>query len=446
MNELQRSRESTQKHNKRVFLANGEPLEGIVVVDEFGNSSSPSSNPKIDAKGRLRTTNFLGSGNDEPTSIFDTKQIFDNNPLFWDDQEVSGGSTTSNHSVDTASSVLGVGTDAGVRTRQTFMWHNYQPAKIQHIIQTGILIKSGGGTGIKVWAGQFNDDNGLAFFYDEGIVKALIRTKTSGVVVDNTKKQSDWDDPMDGNGRSGINIDWTKKQIFGMSYGWLGVDTAFFWLKVNSELYVCHSFHHANIIDVPYMSTPNLPLRWSIENDGSGVASTTNIECSTVISEGGTQHLGVIRYVSTSGTHVDATTENVIYAILGIKLKPTHLGASIELLSLHIQEQAGNKKIEWILFLNPTIADTFDYSDVTNAAIQLATGVTANTVTGGTPIGGGFFNSSNKGGTEKSALDNAIRLGSNIAGDPDEIVVCTRPVGGSSNIDIEAGLEYKDIN
>ena len=57
-----------------------------------------TNNPTGDAFGRLRVS--------EPTTLFDSKQIFDAQPLLWDDQETSGSGTTgapSGHSTATAS-------------------------------------------------------------------------------------------------------------------------------------------------------------------------------------------------------------------------------------------------------------------------------------------------------------------------------------------------------
>lgn len=435
--------------------------QDVVIVDGDDNLVGSSDTPMdvtptqslVDSKGRLRHSNFMGTGNDTPVTLFDTKQIFDNNPLFWDDQEVSGSGTSSTFSSDTASSVLQVSaTTSGVRTRQTFMWHNYQPAKIQHIIQTGILIKSGGGTGIKVYGGQLNNDNGLAFFYDEGTIKTLVRTKTSGSVVDNTESISNWDDIMDGSGRSGIDIDWTKKQVFGISYGWLGVDAVVFWLKVNGEVYVVNIVEHSNLITVPYMSTPNLPLRWSIENDGTGQLSTTNIECSTVISEGGTENFGVLQHVSTSGTHVDCDIEDTTYAVLGIKLKAANLGASIKLQDVSLATPTASGHFDWFLVFNPIIVSSFTYSDRPNSSVQVAIGSglgatvsfdVENAFSGGIELAGA---GSAKGGGGAAGIGNARLIGSNIAGTPDEVVLCVKPIMGGSSIDIEASMGYKEIN
>lgn len=406
-----------------------------------------------DSHGHYQNTNFLGSGNDSPETVFDTKQIFDNNPLFWDDQEESGGSTTSTHSVNKAATTLGVGaTTAGVRTRQTFMWHNYQPAKIQHVIITGILIASGGGTGITVHAGQMDDNNGIGFFYDEGTVKTLIRTKTSGSVVNNTEAQSAWDDPLNGSGRSGIEIDWTKNQVMGFSYGWLGGDTVIFWVKIDGVVWIINVVENANTTNVSYMSTPNLPLRWRIENDGTGVASTTEQHCATVISEGESRDIGVKQYLSTSGTHIDLATENVVYAIHGIKLKAANLGASIKIEDISIATNTANGHFEWFLVFNPTVTGTFVYGDRANSSVQTASsagdGATVtfseqNVVTGGIVLAGG---GAAKGGGGDRGINNARRIGSLIDGTPDTIVLCCRPIMAATAIDIEATITYRELN
>lgn len=94
-----------------------------IYVDSNGSSLVRySDSQSLDAFGRIRTSS--------PYTLFDSKQLFDNQPLFWDDSEVSGGSTTSSHSTATASTTIGVGaTTAGKRVRQTFMSFNYQPGK-----------------------------------------------------------------------------------------------------------------------------------------------------------------------------------------------------------------------------------------------------------------------------------------------------------------------------
>lgn len=48
-------------------------------------------------------------------------------------------------------------------------------------------------------------------------------------------------------------------------------------------------------------------------------------------------------------------------------------------------------------------------------------------------------------GSSDKGIDNAIRLGSTIAGVTDTLVLCARPIGGSSNTDIEGSITWREI-
>lgn len=168
------------------------------------------------------------------------------------------------------------------------------------------------------------------------------------------------------------------------------------------------------------------------------------------IVEGGNEDIGIIRYASTSGTHVDMTTENTLYAIIGIRLKSAYIGETIKMLQSNLQIQTASHQVEWMLILNPTVADTFTYVDEEYSAVQIARGATANTVTGGYKITGGFFESGGQqagaAGSKTSEVSNAIKLGSLIDGTRDTIVLCARPIGGSTAVDIEGSLVWREVS
>lgn len=239
--------------------------------------SNLKARPDVDAFGRLRIS--------EPHTIFDSKQVFDNLPLFWDDQEVSGSGTSSTFSKPHARTQIAVGTAAGKRVRQTFERFNYQPGKSQFVVLTGVL--GAGSSGITQELGYFDDDNGLFFRCDEGVIYVVSRSSVTGSAVDTTASQSAWNiDTLDGNGPSGLTMDFTLAQIFFMDFEWLGTGRVRFGFYINGVQHYCHEFLNANAISTVYMSTPNLPIRYSIENDGTGAASTLDHLCSTVIVEG----------------------------------------------------------------------------------------------------------------------------------------------------------------
>lgn len=397
--------------------------------------------PSIDAFGRWRVS--------EPHTLFDSKQIFDNLPLFYDDQEVSGSGTTSVHSTDLARSRMSVALNtAGVRVRQTFMRFNYQPGKSQLVKLTGILNAVGGGSGIIQRIGYFDDDNGLFFENNAGTINVVRRTKTSGSPVDNAVAQSAWNlDTMDGtdSSPSGVTLDFTKAQQFAIDFEWLAVGRIRYGVKIGAQVINFHEVNAANILDVVYMSTPDLPIRYEIRNDGTGAASSLDHICATVVSEGGQQETGVLQYHSTGGTHVDANVENTIYAVVGIRLKAASIGCTIDLRSFTMLAETG-ADFEWLVIFNPTVAGTFTYSNKTNSCLQTALGAIANTVTLGSTMAGGFASTTGAGGGggggTSGELGNTRRLGAAIDGTVDEIVLCVRPLG--ANLDIQGSLEWRE--
>jgi len=417
----------------------------------FANITLNTDNNAGDAFGRLRVST--------PTTIFDSKQVFndpdladsvENYPLFYDNQQTSGGGTATAFDVNGAKTVLSVSAStAGVRIRQTKMRFNYQPGKGQLILKT-FVFSSANVSGITRREGMFDANNGL-FFEDNGTNYGFVRRSfVSGSAVDVRVAQSSWNvDKMDGTGASGITLDFTKTQIFVIDFEWLGVGRVRFGFNVDGVTYVCHQLLNANNLSDVYMSTPNLPLRSEIINNGSGVASSMSCICASVVSEGGLEDIGAVRYASTNGTHVDANTENEVYAIIGMRLKSQYLGATVKSLNYALLESSGTKELEWILYLNPTVAGVFTFVGEAQSSIEIARGATANTITGGYQLAGGFFNSAgaasgNAGGTG-GTLNNAILLGSNIAGDRDTIVLAVRPISGSTNCDVEGSLTWREL-
>jgi len=388
-----------------------------------------------DAFGRQRVSN--------PEMIFNSKQIFDNQPLYWDDIQESGSGTTSTHSTDTASTTLGVSLNtAGKRTRQTFMRFNYQPSKSQLIFITGILKASGGGTGIISRMGYFDDNNGLFLENNVGTINLVRRTYTGGSASDNTYPQSSWNiDKMDGSGASGITLDFTKTQIFIIDFEWLGVGRVRFGFNVNGITYYVHELLNANNLATVYMSTPNLPLRYQIINDGTGAASTINCICSAVISEGGREEVALNSYVSTRGSAVTAT-KNVTNAIIATRLKTGYLSATIDVLDLSLLT-VSNDNYEWQLYLNPSGINNLTYSGVNNSSLEYAVAPNGTVISGGFSIAGGYAQA--KTDIQADSLKSLLKLGSSITGRKDVLVLSCQPLGASDSV-VYGGINYREFN
>lgn len=389
------------------------------------------SRNNLDAFFRLRVSN--------PETLFDSKLILDNAPLFWDDQQISG-TATSTHSINTASVALGVNAStAGRRVRQTFQRFNYQSGKSQIAMITFVLNKTGGGTGITRRVGLYDDNNGIFLEDAAGTYNLVVRSYTGGSASDTNKvAQSAWNyDKMNGTGPSGLTIDFSKSQIMFIDYEWLGVGSVFVGFMINRELYPVHVFHNANLSASVYMSTPNLPIRYEIINSGSGAASTMDCICSTVISEGGTQRNGILRHRDSSA--MSTLTTGTKYAVVGMRLKSPY-SASVLVENISMLCTTVNDFAHWEMIFNPTVAGTFTYSSMTNSAVETAVGASTNTVTGGYELDGGFFSTS---APPSNIVPNALRLGSSIAGTPDTIVLCITPI--TNNITAYGSMTWREL-
>lgn len=396
--------------------------------------ATDGTTPTGDAFGRIRVAS--------PETLFDSKQLFNAQPLFWDDAQTSGGGTSTAHSTATAASTISVGAStAGTRVRQTFQRFNYQPGKSQLVMMTGVL--GAGATGITRRIGIFDADNGLFFQLSGTTLSVVRRSKVTGSVVDTPITQSSWNvNKMDGTGFDGRTLDTSKAQIFFIDFEWLGVGSVRFGFVIDGVMYPVHQMHHANSLATVYMSTPNLPLRYEITNSGAGAAASLVHICSTVISEGGSQALGLLGSVSTAGTHLDANADGTLYALIGVRLKAATVAARIDILDVNVLTETATP-FEWQLLFNPTVASTFTYGDVTNYSIQKALGATANTVTDGTLLASGWVAASATArGAASTQLDNAIRLGVKLDGTLDTIVLCVRPLG--ANADIQGSINFRE--
>jgi hypothetical protein len=381
----------------------------------------------LDAFGKLETSS--------PETIFDSKQIADKQPLFFDDQQVSGAGTSSTYNTNQASTTLAVSNlTAGKRVRQTFRWFNYQPGKSQLIMKTFKLETKK--AGIKIKDGYFNDRNGIFFYTHADSYGVGVRTYTSGVAVDNLVPQSTWNiDKLDGTGinnPSGLNLADYQKALFFIDFEWLGVGIIATGFYFNRKKVYCNFYDTADTDPFVTMSNPCLPVRTEIENDGTGVAASTTHICSTVISEGGLKDTGFGFGIS-RGTNPIITLNNTnIYPLFAVRLNSNYLHATIKLLNFNIN-CTSTATYNWYLLLNPTVTGTaLSFTQVANTSVDAQINTTnATTVSGGTVLLTGTASQTNESGINiVSATD--FGMGSTIAGVSDVVVLAVQRATGTT--------------
>lgn len=310
----------------------------------------------LDAFSRLRIS--------PPLTLFDSTLQYDKSPLLWDEWVVGGGAGT--HDPNNSAVILSTG--AGTAThgcwRQTREYIRYQPGKSQLVLMTGVMgaIKAN----VRQRIGYFDDNNGLFFEEDGSDLKVVRRTYTSGSPADNAVTQANWNlDTMDGNGPSGITLDMDNAQIFVIDMQWLGVGRVRFGFDVDGTIVYCHEFLNANSLIVPYMTTANLPVRYSIENTGAAGSTTQMTQvCTSVISEGGFEDERGLGFTANNGiTAVSVTTRR---AILSIRPRTTlnsiEWRGHIHELAVEVGVTSQDALIE--LVYNPTFSGTPSWSSV----------------------------------------------------------------------------------
>lgn len=409
---------------------------GLISITQVGSATpislvDPSAaSPTLDAFARLRVSN--------PTTLFDSKQIHSNQPLFWDDQATAGTGTSSTHSAAKASTTLGVSSEtAGTRVRQTFQRFNYQPGKSQLILMTFTLGTPA--TDITRRVGAFDANNGLYLEQTSAGFFMVKRSKVSGSVDNSRVAQADWNiDTLDGQGNSGLELNPANSQILIIDYEWLGVGRVRVGFVIDGIPYYCHQFGHSNHFVGVYMSTPNLPLRFELSNAGTGPAATLETICTSVMSEGGRQDGGILRSAITGA--ITSLATDTVYALIGIRLGSSYLDSMVSMQAASMIASSTNDQLSWRLYWNPTVAGVFTYSAQTNSAVEIATGAASNTITNGYLLDSGFLSTSQPASKQ---LENALRLGSTIAGTADTLVLAASPI--TNNITVRASLTWREM-
>lgn len=263
----------------RLYDSVGAPV--VLEAGRLPTSVTLHDSPALDAFARLRTSS--------PQTIFDNQFQYNLRPLQFSNSLTGTGAIT--HLPNESAAELSTGgTASGAKAiLQTKRYIRYQPGKSQLIFITATIGEAK--ANVRQRIGYFSDTDGLFFEQDDTAKKIVVRTSTSGAPVDTAVAQADWNiDTLDGLGPSGMTIDWSKSQIFAIDFEYLGVGRVRFGFVLDGMFVYCHQVLNANNLATVYMSTPNLPIRASIEN--TGVAASTTVMkqfCMTVMSEGGFQ-------------------------------------------------------------------------------------------------------------------------------------------------------------
>jgi hypothetical protein len=355
--------------------------QGYASYNIISSEISFANTPNIDAFGRLRVS--------EPFTLFDSSHRFADNGL-WSTATATGGTTTFNSAQGLIDLAVTAASGSEV-VRETTKVFSYQPGKSLLVLSTFVM--SAAKTNLRQRVGYYGAQNGYYLELNGTTVSFVERSFVTGGVVNTPVAQASWNvDKMDGSGPSGITLDLTKAQILFMDLEWLGVGTVRIGFVVNGNFYVCHKFHHANLIASTYITTASLPLRYEITNTGatSGASILKQI-CSTVLSEGGYELRGAQQAIGTPiTTPKTLTTAGTFYPIVSIRLKSTRLdGIAVATALSAIGNTAAN--FNWQVVSGGTTTGGTWVSAGTNSCVEYNITGTSFSFTGARVIASGYF-------------------------------------------------------
>lgn len=232
--------------------------------------------------------------------------------------------------------------------------------------------------------------NGYAIGYD-GLTFGLHRFQNDSLI---TIKQSDWDDPLDGNGRSGMTLDHEKLNVFQIRYQYLGAGAIELSVEdqASGRFVVVHTILYANLNTEPSTHNPN--YHFTIWVDNKGTTSNLLLESSSYayFVEGKTSLIELHQPENSSGTKTLALLAGVEGAIFTIRNRASYASKinfiDILLLSVggSIEANSANNLADIRIVKNATLGGTPAYSNIntTNSVIEID--VAGTTVTGGTEL------------------------------------------------------------
>jgi hypothetical protein len=385
--------------DKHHYLNNNDTIyEVVMLADQYGNRVGPAnpSGVAVDAFGRARMS--------QPMTLFDSSHRFKDNGL-WSTKLTGTASSTFNANHATVDLTIGTALNDEV-IRETTKVFSYQPGKSLFVLNTVVFASPQ--TNLRQRVGYYGASNGMYLEQDGTTISFVERSSVSGSLQETRVAQSAWSqDKLDGTGPSQLTLDLTKAQICWMDIEWLGLGSVRMGFVINGQLIHCHTFHHANVITTPYITTASLPLRYEIKNTGTTTGATLKQICSSVISEGGYELRGLQQSIALPiASPRDLTNASELYPVVSLRLKNTRLDAIVILSAVSLLGITNNANYRWELRTEGiTTGGSWTNTDL-DSAIEYNIGGTS--YSGGRILASGFMQGSNQGSTSIDILKEAL--------------------------------------
>lgn len=297
---------------------------------------------------------------ENPVNILDIKHISTLNPNIVESLTASGGTVTLNKQM--ASADMAVTTTIGSRSVRQSKYTSYQSGASLRISFTGAMNLTDQ-AGVRTRIGLFDDvadkdtvayntgqnqGNGVFFQYDGADWSVVKRSGATGSQVDSVLVQSNWLDPLDGTGASGLTLDPTKVNIFIIEIGWLGAKGYRASVLIGGKQIIVANGEFEGKLPYVFMQTASLPVRYEIEQIAGTGAATMRMVCSDIQSYGPYDPVGYFTSIAPepAGEAIGAAASE---PILSIRLDSNFVRRTIKLRSSEVIRLTGGNGGDFIV-------------------------------------------------------------------------------------------------
>ncbi len=388
----------------------------------------------LDAFSRWRSSN--------PVTIFDNIQQYGSNPFVWETQTSGTGNISNLLNESTVLMSTGGLLSGAEVVRSTRQYHRYQPGKSQLIFAT-FTMDDGYIKNVRRRVGYFDSNDGIFFELNGSEASVVIRTSTSGAPDDSKRLTRDqWLDPLDGTGKSGINLgEFDKSLIFVTDLQWLGVGRVRCYFSLDGNLIKFAEFNNANTINKVYMKSACLPLRYEIKNlDNTLSQASMRHICGSVISEGGFEGERGLQFSATRpASSLSINARRPVLAIRAKTVGPNNVRNIGQIIPKQIDLMSGTNSSIFEIILNPTTLlngiNPPNWQNVDNYSLT-EYAIDSTVITGGTLIESGSIpaGSGSRGISESRFFRDLPIVYSSLLNIQDTLVIVVTPVSGSALI------------
>lgn len=298
-----------------------------VPVHHIASGDNPAYRQKIDARGasQVRFTEGQGILSSYGSLKIESERqlgVYESSLDTYDDlfsiETANGGAST--YDPVKSSTVLSVNTTSGSSVKRTTNRYHYYLAGSSNLVRQSIACGDSGKAGNKRRWGAYDNDDGIFFELNGTEVRVVIRSSTSGSIVETPIPRSLWTDKLDGTGTSGFTLDVTKVNSYWADYTFSGAGRVRFGVyEPDGARLVAYTIETGNASPFPSIRTGTLPLTTEVLNvSATGSSSELREVAMSVSTEGNPNDYTFWRSADMEVYGVTTTTDTHLISLQSI--------------------------------------------------------------------------------------------------------------------------------